>query len=89
MKKNNFTNHFKELGWRVITTIILTLTAVTTFTAYAVFTEPTSLPSVSNQDFSKNILGANSADNDFDSSSVTSNEDGSIVELLEYIQSQL
>jgi heme/copper-type cytochrome/quinol oxidase subunit 2 len=89
MHKNKFINRFKELGWKVVTTIILTLTAVTTFTAYAVFTEPTSLPSASNQDFSKNILGANNADNGFDSSTVTSNEDGSIMEILEYIQSQL
>ncbi|MBU2025874.1 MAG: hypothetical protein ABIC19_03030, partial [Patescibacteria group bacterium] len=35
--------------------------------------------------FTQNILGANDANNDFDSSTVAANNDGSIVERLEYI----
>ena len=79
----------KDLGWRMMTTVVLTLTAVVTFVAYAAFTEPTSLPSASNQDYDKNILGANNADNAFDSSAVTANADGSIIEIMEDIQSRL
>ena len=91
MQKNQKTikKRFKELGWKMVTTVVLTLTAVVTFVAYAAFTEPTAAPSASDQDYAKNILGANNADNDFDSSVVTANEDGSIIEVLEYIQSQL
>jgi len=49
----------------------------------AAFTEPITTPGNSVQDWAKNIMGANSADNEFDSSSVTANSDGSIVERLE------
>ena len=87
VRKNQ--NKISKLGWRVISTIVLTLTAVSTFVAYAAFNEPTAAPSASNQDFSQNILGADNVDNAFDSVGVVANEDGSIVEVLEYIQSQL
>ena len=52
----------------------------------AAFVQPDFAPGASDQDFTENILGANNADNEFDSSSVASNADGSIVERLEYIQ---
>ncbi|EKE21666.1 MAG: hypothetical protein ACD_7C00161G0011 [uncultured bacterium] len=76
---------FVKLGWRMVSTIVLTLTAVSTFVAYAAFTEPTAAPSASNQDFSQNILGADNGDNSFSSSNVTANNDGSVIERLEYL----
>ena len=75
-----------KFGWKMARTMILTLTAVTTFVAYAAFTEPTSAPGSSNQDFLQNILGANNADNAFVSGSVTANSAGSIIERLQYLQ---
>ena len=79
----------KNLSWRIITTVIITLTAVFTFWVYAAFIEPATGPNSSDQDFVQNILGANNADNDFDSSAVTVNNDGSIIERLEYITDYL
>ena len=77
--------NLKELGKRAITVIILTLTAIITVWVYAAFVEPLAGPNDSDQDFAQNILGANDADNDFDSSAVTVNNDGSIIERLEYV----
>ncbi|MBU2025585.1 MAG: hypothetical protein ABIC19_01215, partial [Patescibacteria group bacterium] len=74
-----------QLGWRIITTVIVTLTAGATIWVYAAFVEPSVGPASSDQDFTQNILGANDANNDFDSSTVAANNDGSIVERLEYI----
>ncbi len=71
-----------------LTVILLTtmmLIIVVTNTTQAAFIEPTVGPASSNQDFPQNILGANNADNDFDSSTVTANNDGSLIERLEYI----
>ncbi|MDD5554117.1 MAG: DUF1566 domain-containing protein [Patescibacteria group bacterium] len=87
-KINNFLN-LKELGKRALTVIVLTLTAIITVYVYAAFIEPTVGPTDSDQDFTQNILGANNADNDFDSSSVATNKDGSIVERLEYITNRM
>lgn len=77
--------YFARLGWRMVSVIVLTLTAVSTFAAYAAFTEPTAAPSASNQDFLQNILGADSGNNDFSSTNVTANNDGSVIERLEYL----
>lgn len=55
----------------------------------ASFIEPDFAPTSSDQDFAQNILGANNANNDFDSSSVVANNDGSILERLEYLSSPL
>jgi hypothetical protein len=55
----------------------------------ASFIEPSSSPVDYDQDFSQNILGANNADNDFDSSLVTASSTGSIIERLEYITDRL
>jgi hypothetical protein len=79
----------KQIAWRAITTVILTLTAIITVWAYAAFTEPSVGPNSSDQDFAQNILGNNDANNDFTSSSVASNADGSIIEREEYIQATL
>jgi len=83
--KNELRQQLKKIGWRLITTIILTLTAIITVWVYAAFVEPTVGPNDSDQDFAQNILGANNADNDFNSSLVTANKDGSIIERAEYI----
>lgn len=53
--------------------------------ALAQFVEPGSAPADSNQDFAQNILGANNSNNDFDSSAVAVNKNGSIIEMLEYL----
>jgi len=84
--KNQLKQQAKSLAWRAITTVILTLTAVITVWAYAAFVEPTAGPNNSDQDFAQNILGNNDANNDFSSSNVVSNADGSIIERQEYIQ---
>ena len=78
--------HFPKFGWQMARTIILTLAAVSAFAAYAAFVEPTAPPSSSTQDFAQNILGANNSHNAFNSSAVTANADGSIIERLQYIQ---
>ncbi|MDD5290634.1 MAG: hypothetical protein PHZ04_00785 [Patescibacteria group bacterium] len=83
--ENKLKYQAKQIGWRILTAIILTLTAVITVYVYAAFVEPSAGPSFSDQDFTQNILGANNADNDFDSSAVTVNNDGSVIERLEYI----
>ncbi|MDD5071146.1 MAG: hypothetical protein PHQ42_00165 [Patescibacteria group bacterium] len=80
----NFLN-LKELGKKAIVVIILTLTAVVTVYVYVAFIEPSAGPADSDQDFTQNILGANNANNDFDSSLVVVNNDGSIIERLEYV----
>jgi len=87
--KNQLKQQAKQFGWRVLTTVILTLTAIITVWVYAAFVEPLAGPNDSDQDFAQNILGANNADNDFDSSAVTVNNDGSIIERLEYITDYL
>jgi len=81
----NLYPYLKNLSRRIITAIIITITAGTTLWALAAFTEPSAGPADSDQDFTQNILGANNANNDFDSSLVSANSDGSIVERLEYI----
>jgi len=86
----NFLN-LKELGKRALTVIILTLTAIITVWVYAAFVEPSVGPDDAgwDQDFAQNILGANNADNDFDSSLVTASSTGSIIERLEYLVNYL
>jgi len=85
--KNKIKHQAKQIAWRALTTVILTLTAVITVWAYAAFTEPLAGPNDSDQDFLQNILGANNNDNDFNSSNVVANLDGSIIERLEGIAS--
>jgi len=77
----------KAIGKMIMTTLVV-LTVGGTIWAIAAFTEPTSGPAASVQDFAKNILGANNANNAFDSSAVVSNADGSIVERLEALESK-
>ncbi|MDP1709944.1 MAG: hypothetical protein Q8L21_03590 [Candidatus Komeilibacteria bacterium] len=74
---------------RIIIALIVIGTMAATFVVYAAFIESLVAPAASDQDFAQNILGANNADNDFDSSTVAPDVNGSIIERLEYIQSQL
>lgn len=74
---------------KIITTVIIVAAAGGTVWALASFTEPTAGPAASVQDFAKNIMGANNADNAFDSSSVISNKDGSLAERDEFAQQQV
>lgn len=79
----------QRLNSRLIAVLVIAGTAVATFMVYAAFIEPLAGPGSSSQDSAQNILGANNAKNAFDSSAVTANNNGSIIERLEYIQSQL
>ena len=63
--------------------------AGTSLWALAAFTEPTTGPAASIQDFATNVLGANNTDNSFDSSSVTANADGSVLERLEKLEAEV
>ena len=63
--------------------VVFVAVAGTSLWALAAFTEPTTGPAASIQDFATNIMGANNADNVFDSSAVTANADGSVLERLE------
>ncbi len=83
MKKNNFI--FKN---KLLLTLVISIALISAGLYYtrASFIEPTVAPSASDQDFTENILGANNADNDFSSTQVGENADGSIIERLEFIQ---
>jgi len=65
------------------------LLVMKTFWTRAAFVEPDFAPSASDQDWAQNILGANNANNDFDSANVAANNDGSIIERLEYLGSPI
>jgi hypothetical protein len=78
----------KYAAWKMFGTLVVVCTAGGAIWAIAAFTEPTSGPADSVQDFAKNIMGANNADNGFDSSAVVANNNGSIVERLEYLESR-
>ena len=78
---HHLTEAFAKLPAHLVTISACVLTAGVVIWAMAVFTEPTVSPNSSNQDFAKNILGANNSDNAFDSSSVVPNNNGSIVEI--------
>ncbi|MFA5993485.1 MAG: hypothetical protein WC823_00835 [Parcubacteria group bacterium] len=73
-------------AWKMFGTLVVVVTAGLGIWAMAAFTEPTSGPAASVQDFAKNILGANNADNGFDSSAVVANNNGSIIERLKYLE---
>ena len=88
MNKQKINKVIKYIGWKALGALVFVSVAGTSIWALAAFTEPTAGPSSSVQDFAKNIMGANNSDNDFDSSSVTANSDGSIVERLEDLESK-
>ena len=87
--KTNLALVLRKMSGNIISAVIFTLAAIATVYVYAAFTEPSVGPASSDQDFTQNILGANNADNDFDSSAVVSNVDGSIIERLEYIADEV
>jgi len=74
----------KKLQKTIIFTIAFFLVSFALI-ASAAFIETLVTAANSDQDFAQNILGANNNNNDFDSSTVVSNEDGSIIEMSEYI----
>ena len=86
IKKENIKKISIFIAWRALGAFVFVAVAGTSLWALAAFTEPSVSPSASVQDFAKNILGANNADNSFDSSGVTANADGSVVERLEELR---
>ena len=76
----------KFIGRRAFGALIFVAVAGTSLWALAAFSEPTTGPAASIQDFATNIMGANNDDNAFDSSAVTANTDGSILERLEALE---
>ncbi|MFA5993484.1 MAG: hypothetical protein WC823_00830 [Parcubacteria group bacterium] len=89
MRNKNMQKALSIVGWKALSTLTVVVTAGLGIWAMAAFTEPTSGPAASVQDFAKNILGANNADNGFDSSAVVANADGSIVERMEKQQVEI
>ena len=77
------TKHLKKIIY--LTVVFLMFTNIVN----AAFIEPTVAPASSDQDFLQNILGANNNNNDFDSTTVVANNDGSLIERLEYIITSL
>ena len=65
---------------------ISTLAVISTVTVYAAFIAPSDTPAASVQDWVGNVLGANNADNAYDSSAVVGNHDGSLLERSEDIR---
>lgn len=76
-------------AFNLVSLIVMVIILFLVIYAFAAFLEPSSAPDASNQDFNQNILGANNGDNLFNSSSVSANNDGSIIERLEYLWTQL
>jgi len=66
--------------------LIITFSAGMIIWSQAAFIEPDFAPGSSDQDFAENILGANNADNEFNSGLVAGNPDGSIIERLQGMQ---
>lgn len=87
--KEIFIREAKFYSRKIITTVVIVAAAGGAIYAMAAFVEPTVGPAASVQDFVQNIMGANNADNAFDSSSVVSNKDGSLIERDEYAQQQV
>src|SRR5680860_143848 len=93
MNKKTIKAKFKlvliKISGNIISAVIFTLAAVMTVYVYAAFQEPSVGPASSDQDFTQNILGANDGNNDFDSSAVVANTDGSIIERQQYLEDQI
>ena len=86
MKKETLKKIVKYVAWKSFGALIFVAVAGTSLWALAAFSEPTTGPAASIQDFATNVLGANNTDNSFDSSSVTANADGSVLERLEALE---
>ena len=65
--------------------VVLVVIAMGSIYTYAAFIEPTLSPTNSDQDFTQNIIGANNTNNDFSSTLVAGNANGSLIERIEYI----
>ena len=77
---------FKKLTKVFLYAVAVTLAVVSTVTVYAAFIAPSDTPAASVQDWIGNVLGANNADNAYDSSAVVGNHDGSLLERAEDIR---
>lgn len=75
----------KNIIKKSVTASILTIAAMTTVWVHAAFIEPGDGPANSLQDFTQDIIGSANSDNAFDSSGVSQNNNGSIIERLEYL----
>jgi hypothetical protein len=78
-----------NLLYQVSSLVIVILIIGGAIWAYAAFTEPAAAPSASNQDFAQNILGADNNNNSFTSTNVSGNADGSIIERVENLLSEV
>lgn len=72
-------------AFNLVSLVVLVIILLLVIYVFAAFIEPSSAPDASSQDFNQNILGANNANNLFTSSLVAANNDGSIIERLEYL----
>jgi hypothetical protein len=88
MKKVSDILKEKAIGFvfNLVSLVVIVVILLLVIYAFAAFTEPTSAPDASNQDFNQNILGADNANNLFSSTNVAANADGSIIERLEELQ---
>jgi len=77
----------KKIIQKTLSIIAISFSVFGTIFVYASFVEHLSAPATSNQDFAENVLGANSANNEFDSAGVLPNNDGSILERVKYLAS--
>lgn len=64
----------------------MTLAVISTYAAYASFIMPSGTPDASTQDWGGNVLGANNADNAYDSTIVAGNHNGSLLERAEDVR---
>jgi len=69
--------------------IVITLAVISTVAVYAAFIAPSDTPATSIQDWIGNALGANNANNAYDSTNVTGNHDGSVLERAEDLRKTL
>jgi len=80
---------FHKLTKLFLYAIVITLAVISTVAVYAAFIAPSDTPATSIQDWIGNALGANNANNAYDSSSVTGNHDGSLLERAEDLRKTL
>ena len=90
MKKVSDILKEKAIGFvfNLVSLLVIVVILLLVIYAFAAFTEPSSAPSASSQDFAQNILGADNSNNFFSSTNVAANADGSIIERLENIQAK-
>lgn len=80
-----FAKFFKKITYYIFSTVVVISSVFITVYVYASFADHLSGYSQSDQDFEQNVLGANNSNNHFDSSGVSPNNNGSIVERVKYL----